>query len=58
VCVLHNGIAVFPWLAWNLLTLADANVRNKTALIVLLEELPDLLLSSIDLLWKNRRDPN
>ena len=48
--VLNDGIDVVLGLAWDLLTSANANVRDETAFEVLLEEFPDLLRAALDLL--------
>jgi hypothetical protein len=48
--VLNDGIDVVLGLAWDLLTSSYANVRDETTFEVLLEEFPDLLGTSLDLL--------
>jgi len=56
--VLNDGIDVVLGLAWDLLTSADAHIRDETAFKVLLEEFPDLLGTSQDLLRFKRRNPD
>jgi len=58
VSVLNDSIDVVLGLSWNLLASADANIRDKTALEVLLEELPYLLGTSMDLAGIERGDPD
>jgi hypothetical protein len=53
VSVLDDSINVVSGLAWNLLSTSDSDIRNESTLEVLLEELPDQFLASLNLIREN-----